>query len=49
MAGTALDALTDPELVAAAKADLARRTAAAPYRSPLPDDTEPPFFMGAGG
>jgi aminobenzoyl-glutamate utilization protein B len=49
MAGTALDALTDPELVAAARADLARRTAAAPYRSPLPDDTEPPFFMGAGG
>ena len=49
MAGTALEALTDPELVAAAKADLARRTAATPYESPIPDGTEPPVFMGAGG
>lgn len=49
MAGTALDAFTEPELIAAAKADLTRRTAASPYRSPLPDGAEPPVFMGAGG
>ena len=43
MAGTALDALQDPALVARAKADLAERTRITPYRCPLPDDVEPPI------
>ena len=43
MAGTALDALQDPALVARAKADLAERTRTTPYRCPLPDDVQPPI------
>jgi aminobenzoyl-glutamate utilization protein B len=43
MAGTAVDALTDPALVAAAKADHAERTRDTPYVSPLPADVEPPI------
>jgi aminobenzoyl-glutamate utilization protein B len=43
MAGTALDALRDPELVARAKADHAERTAATPYVCPLPADMAPPI------
>ena len=43
MAGTALDALQDPALIARAKADLTERTRATPYQCPLPDDVEPPI------
>jgi len=43
MAGTALDALQDPALIARAKADLAERTRVTPYKCPLPDDVEPPI------
>lgn len=41
MAGVAVDALADPALVARAKADLAARTAEAPYECPLPADARP--------
>jgi aminobenzoyl-glutamate utilization protein B len=41
LAGSAVDLLGDPALVAAAKADLKRRTAAHPYSSPLPADLKP--------
>ena len=43
MAGTALDALQDPDLIARAKADLAERTRTTPYVCPLPPDVEPPI------
>ncbi|MBC9178080.1 M20 family metallopeptidase [Pseudoroseomonas ludipueritiae] len=46
MAGVAVDALRDPKLIEAAKADLAERTAADPYVCPLPDDLTPPIHMG---
>ncbi|RKK05145.1 amidohydrolase [Pseudoroseomonas wenyumeiae] len=46
MAGVAVDALRDPRLIEAAKADLAERTAADPYVCPLPDDLTPPIHMG---
>jgi aminobenzoyl-glutamate utilization protein B len=45
MAGTAVDALADPTLIARAKEDHARRTAASPYVCPIPDDVQPPFTM----
>ena len=45
MAGLGVKALTEPELIAAAKADLKRRTARTPYVSPLPDDVAPPLDM----
>ena len=34
-----------PELIAAAKADLTKRTARTPYVSPLPDNVAPPLDM----
>ena len=43
MAGTAVDALQNSALIAAAKADLAERTRATPYACPLPPDVEPPI------
>ena len=43
MAATALEALRDDALIAAAKADLAKRVAKRPYVSPLPDGAEPPI------
>jgi len=43
MAGVAVDTLGDPALIARAKADLAARTAAMPYRCPLPADVMPPI------
>ncbi len=43
MAGTALDALQDPGLIERAKADLAERTSATPYKSPLAADVQPPI------
>jgi aminobenzoyl-glutamate utilization protein B len=45
MAGTAVDALLRPDLVAAAKADHAARTAETPYVCPIPDDVQPPVGM----
>ncbi len=49
MAGTALDALQRPDLIEAAKADLAARTEATPYKCPLPDDVEPPIAAMSRG
>ncbi len=43
MAGTAIDALQDPDLITRAKADLAERTRDNPYISPLPADVMPPI------
>ena len=43
MAGTAIDAIQDPALIASAKADLAARTRATPYVCPLPPDVQPPI------
>ncbi|GGC42850.1 peptidase M20 [Siccirubricoccus deserti] len=48
MAGTAVDALRDPELVAAAKAELAARTEGNPYEPVLSPDVQPPFNMSTG-
>jgi aminobenzoyl-glutamate utilization protein B len=45
MAGLGVRALTDPELVTAAKADLKKRTSRTPYVSPLPDHVSPPLEM----
>ena len=43
MAGTAIDALQQPDVIQRAKADLAARTKDTPYVCPLPDDVEPPI------
>ncbi|MBO1081148.1 M20 family metallopeptidase [Roseomonas haemaphysalidis] len=48
MAGTALDLIEKPELLAAAKADLAARTEATPYKCPIPEDVAPPLTMASG-
>jgi aminobenzoyl-glutamate utilization protein B len=45
MAGLGVRALTEPDLIATAKADLNRRTARTPYVSPLPDSVAPPLDM----
>jgi aminobenzoyl-glutamate utilization protein B len=45
MAGIGIKALTDPELIRAAKADLEKRTAKTPYVCPLPDHVAPPLDM----
>jgi len=45
MAGTAVAALRDPGLIAAAKADHAQRTGGKPYVSPLPAEATPPLDM----
>lgn len=45
MARLGVEALTQPALIAAAKADLNKRTARTPYVSPLPDDIAPPLGM----
>jgi aminobenzoyl-glutamate utilization protein B len=45
MAGTALDALRDPALIAAAKEDMRRRMGGRPYESPLPADAKPALSM----
>jgi aminobenzoyl-glutamate utilization protein B len=44
MAGTAIDALNNPAIIAAAKADHAAR-AGGPYQCPLPEDATPPIGM----
>jgi aminobenzoyl-glutamate utilization protein B len=45
MARLGVKALTEPDLIAAAKADLKKRTARTPYVSPLPDYLAPPLDM----
>jgi aminobenzoyl-glutamate utilization protein B len=41
MAGTAMEALRSPELIAAAKADRQKRTGGRPYECPIPADVQP--------
>jgi aminobenzoyl-glutamate utilization protein B len=48
MAATAVDALRDPALIAAAKADFAARTKNNPYVCPLPADVPPSLEMALG-
>ncbi len=48
MAGTALEALQNEALIAAAKADLAKRTAKTPYECPIPAGVAPPLKMSVG-
>ncbi len=43
MAATATAALSDPQVIAEAKADYAKRTATNPYVCPLPQDISPPI------
>jgi aminobenzoyl-glutamate utilization protein B len=43
MAAVAVEALGEPALIDRAKADLAARTEAVPYRCPLPPDVKPPI------
>jgi aminobenzoyl-glutamate utilization protein B len=45
MAGTAVDALTNPDLIAKARADHQARTGGRPYESPLPPDAKPALGM----
>jgi len=45
MAGLGVQALNEPDLIEAAKADLKKRTARTPYVSPLPDNVAPPLDM----
>jgi aminobenzoyl-glutamate utilization protein B len=47
MAATGAAVLSDPQLMAAAKADLAARTKATPYICPIPDNVGPPLTMSA--
>ena len=48
MVATGAAVLTDPDLRAAAKADLAERTRRTPYVSPIPDSVMPPLNMSRG-
>ena len=48
MAALGVKALNEPDLIAAAKADLRRRTARTPYVSPMPPDVAPPLDMSVG-
>ncbi|MGE0765051.1 MAG: M20 family metallopeptidase [Hyphomicrobiaceae bacterium] len=43
MAGTAMEALRSPNLIAEAKADHKKRTGGKPYQCPIPDDVQPPI------
>ena len=45
MAGTAVDALRNPDVIAKAKADHQARTGGKPYQSPLPADAKPALGM----
>src|SRR3954462_11314288 len=45
MAALGVKALSEPDLIAAAKADLNKRTTRTPYVSPLPDSVAPPLDM----
>lgn len=49
MAGTAIDAIQQPDVIARAKADLAARTRTTPYVCPLPDDVQPPIAAMSKG
>jgi len=49
MAGTAVDALTDPALIVRAKEDHKARTDRTPYVCPIPDDVTPPIGMSSPG
>jgi aminobenzoyl-glutamate utilization protein B len=49
MAGTAAEAIRDPDLIARAKADHRARTGGRPYVSPLPPEARPPLDMSTGG
>jgi aminobenzoyl-glutamate utilization protein B len=40
--------ITEPALMAAAKADLAARTGKTPYVCPIPEGVEPPLRMSVG-
>ena len=48
MAGTAIDLLADPALLARARADHAARTADMPDVFPIPKDVPPPLDMAGG-
>ncbi|WP_376092086.1 M20 family metallopeptidase [Roseomonas sp. CCTCC AB2023176] len=49
MAGTAVDAIRDPELIRRAKEEFRERTGGKPYQSPLPANAKPPIeAMGRG-
>ncbi|MDX2158626.1 MAG: M20 family metallopeptidase [Hyphomicrobiaceae bacterium] len=48
MAGTAMEALRNPALIAAAKADHAKRTGGKPYQCPIPADVKPPITQKPG-
>jgi aminobenzoyl-glutamate utilization protein B len=48
MAGLGIKALTEPGLIAAATADLKKRTARTPYVCPMPDSVSPPLDMSLG-
>jgi aminobenzoyl-glutamate utilization protein B len=48
MAGLGIKALTEPDLIVAAKADLKKRTARTPYVCPMPDSVAPPLDMSLG-
>jgi aminobenzoyl-glutamate utilization protein B len=43
MAGVAVDALSDPSLIARAKQDLKARTDVTPYDCPIPPEVKPPL------
>ena len=45
MAALGVKALTEQDLIEAAKADLAKRTARTPYVNPLPANVSPPLDM----
>jgi aminobenzoyl-glutamate utilization protein B len=44
-AALGIKALTEPDLIVAAKADLAKRTARTPYVCPVPSEVSPPLDM----
>jgi aminobenzoyl-glutamate utilization protein B len=48
MADLGAKAILNPELIAAAKADLAKRTAKSHYISPIPPEVDPPLDMSRG-
>ena len=48
MAALGIKTLTDPGLIAAASADLKKRTARTPYVCPMPDSVAPPLDMSLG-
>ena len=45
MAGTVIDALEDPSIIEASKAELTRRTGGAPYVCPIPKDVPVPLNL----